>query len=233
VSSPPPAPSSDLPAAPPHPPPDTPRSRRGWLWLVGLAALVALAWGLRRRATARTEREETAREAAARDRPVPVLVARVERRDVPIRLEAIGTVSAYATVTVRPRLATGRLAVIDNQINEATATVRLKAVFDNPGRRLWPSQFVKARLLVSTRRGALVVPAAAVQRGPRGVFVYVVGGDGRVAMRPVRVEHVEADRALVADGLVEGEQVVTEGQGRLRAGARAQPRTVRDGGAAP
>ncbi len=122
------------------------------------------------------------------------------------------------------RLGVGELAVIDNQINASTATVRLKAVLPNPDRRLWPEQFVKARLLVETRRGALVVPAAAVQRGPQGAFAYVVGADQRVAARPVQVDRVEAELALVTGGLAEGESVVVEGQSRLRAGARVQAR---------
>lgn len=126
------------------------------------------------------------------------------------------------------RLAAGELTVIDNLINQATATVRLKAVFPNAERTLWPDQFVTARLLLMTRRNALVVPSASVQRGPQGTFVYVVGADQRAAMRPVQVDRIEGDLALIRDGISPGEQVVSEGQGRLRAGARVQTRAPAD-----
>lgn len=383
------------------------KARRWWIVLVGALALTALIVALRMRASAQSRRGENTREGATQDRPIPVLVAQAERRDVPIYLEGLGTVAAYATVTVRPRvegrldavlfregqsvrrgdvlaqidprpfqiqlqqaqalvardraqagvgrttferarslveqnliarqefdtargtfeqlqaavradeaqvanarlsldyarvtspidgvtglrlidagnvvrttdgivvvtqidpiavmfqlpqdelprvaermaqgalpvevysrdgdtrIATGELAVIDNQINVATATARLKAVFPNPERRLWPSQFVKTRLLVNTRRGALVIPAAAVQHGPQGVFVYVVGADGRVASRPVRVERTEGESAILTEGINPGEQVVTEGQNRLRPGARAQVRSAGEQGERP
>ena len=128
------------------------------------------------------------------------------------------------------RLAAGTLAVIDNQINASTATVRLKALFENGARALWPQQFVKARLLVDTLRGALVVPAAAVQRGPQGTFVYVVGDDQRARVQAVTVARVEGERAVLTTGVQAGDAVVTEGQARLRAGARVQPRTPETGG---
>lgn len=122
------------------------------------------------------------------------------------------------------RLGVGALAVLDNQINQATATLRLKAVFANPARALWPDQFVKARLLLTTVRGALVAPAAAVQRGPQGTFAYLVSPDQRVAVRPVRVDRIEGEQALIAEGLGAGDRVVVEGTSRLRAGARVQAR---------
>lgn len=381
------------------------RSRGVWV-LVGLAAIAVVVWALRHRAAAQTQRATGAREAAAQDRPVPVLVAAVEQRDVPIYLEGLGTVAAYNTVTVRTRvdgrldavlfregqtvhrgdvlarvdarpyeialrqaqavaardraqlaasrttlarnrtlqsqsyiaqqdvdtaagntaaleasvrgdeaqiasarlsldfaritspidgvtglrlvdagnmvhpgdatgivvvaqidpisvvfslpqdalssvsaqmargpltvdvfsrdgltqIATGQLAVLDNQINANTATLRLKAVFANPNRALWPDQFVKTRLHLDTRRGALVAPATAIQRGPQGTFVYVVTGDQRVAIRPVQIERIEGESALLSGGVNAGEQVVTEGQTRLRAGARVQPRPAAGGG---
>src|SRR5262249_7315385 len=74
-------------------------------------------------------------------------------------------------------LGKGMLAAVDNQINQATATLRAKAKVPNADRRLWPNEFVKARVLVDTAQGAKVVPAAAIQRGPQGTFVYVVGND--------------------------------------------------------
>jgi membrane fusion protein, multidrug efflux system len=116
-------------------------------------------------------------------------------------------------------IAKGTLEVIDNQINTATATIRIKAIFPNPDRKLWPNQFVKTRLQLSVRKGALVVPAVAVQRGPQGTFVYVAAGE--VAQpRPVTVDVIEGDQALVARGLAPGDAVVIEGQNQLRPGAK-------------
>ena len=83
-------------------------------------------------------------------------------------------------------LGTGKVALVDNQINQATGTIRLKAIFDNPQRTLWPNQFVKIRLLLMTRKGATVVPSQVVQRGPQGVFAYVVEKDRTVSLRPKR-----------------------------------------------
>jgi multidrug efflux system membrane fusion protein len=121
-------------------------------------------------------------------------------------------------------LATGELGLIDNLINQGTATMRLKAIFPNPQRVLWPNQFVKARLQLTVRKGALVIPAVAVQRGPQGTFVYVVGDDGKAAVHNVTVERIEGEQAIVAKGLTEGDKVVSEGQNQLRPGARVQPR---------
>ncbi len=121
-------------------------------------------------------------------------------------------------------LGEGKLSVIDNEINQATATVRLKAVFGNGTRMLWPNQFVKARLKLTTRTDAIVVPAAVVQHGPHGPFAYVVGPDARAAARPVEVETVQGDLAIVAKGLSPDETVVVEGQAQLRPGSRVAPR---------
>ena len=125
------------------------------------------------------------------------------------------------------RLATGRLALIDNQINAATATLKLKALFANPQRTLWPSQFVKARLLVATRKDALTVPATAVQRGPNGTFAWVIK-DGAVTPRPIEVEKILGETALLVTakgrGLEAGEQVVIEGQSQLKPGAKVSSR---------
>jgi multidrug efflux system membrane fusion protein len=117
-------------------------------------------------------------------------------------------------------LATGQLELIDNQINQGTATMRLKAIFPNPDRALWPNQFVTARLRLTVRKGALVVPAAAVQRGPQGTFVYLVGEGDCAELRVVTVERIEGELALIAKGLTPSERVVREGQSQLRPGAR-------------
>ncbi|HXJ19853.1 MAG TPA: efflux RND transporter periplasmic adaptor subunit [Polyangia bacterium] len=120
-------------------------------------------------------------------------------------------------------LGTGQLELIDNQINQGTATMRLKAIFPNPDRALWPNQFVKARLRLSVRQGALVIPAVAVQRGPQGAFVYVASGD-QAETRTVTVDRIEGEDALIAGGLNPGDKVVREGQSQLRPGAKLAAR---------
>jgi multidrug efflux system membrane fusion protein len=140
-------------------------------------------------------------------------------------------VDVFGNDAVTP-LGSGRLEVIDNSINAATSTVRLKAVVPNPRRVLWPNQFVNARLRLETRRGALVVPSIAIQRGPSGTFVYVVGSDGTAVMRPVTVEITQGIVAIVAKGVSEGEQVVVEGQNQLRPGVKVAPREAGAGGGA-
>jgi multidrug efflux system membrane fusion protein len=121
-------------------------------------------------------------------------------------------------------IGTGRLELVDNQINQATSTIRLKAVLPNPRHLLWPNQFVKARLNLSVERGALVVPATALQRGPNGTFVYVVGADATAAPRPVEIASTQGDSAVIARGLSEGERVVVDGQAALRSGSKVTAR---------
>lgn len=89
----------------------------------------------------------------------------------------------------------------------------------NPRRLLWPNQFVNVRLHLTTRKDALTVPAPALQRGPDGTFVYVVGSDATAAPRPVTVAATQGDLAILASGLAPGERVVTDGQNQLRPGA--------------
>ena len=122
------------------------------------------------------------------------------------------------------KLSTGELTLVDNQINAATATLRLKAVFPNPQRLLWPNQFVKARLLLSTQKDALTVPSTVPQRGPEGTFAYVIQQDQTVQPRPIEVSLSEGDISLVSRGLQEGEQVVVDGQSQLRPGSKVVPR---------
>jgi multidrug efflux system membrane fusion protein len=118
------------------------------------------------------------------------------------------------------RLGVGTLTVVDNQINTTTSTLKLKARMPNPDGQLWPNEFVKARLLVDTKHDALVVPGAAVQRGPQGTFVYVVGADQTAQMQPVDVELVTGDVAVLRGGVAAGDKVVIEGQSQLRPGSR-------------
>jgi len=117
-------------------------------------------------------------------------------------------------------LGKGKLAVIDNQINQTTATLRLKALVPNDSRTLWPNAFVKARILVETRRGALVVPTVAVQHGPQGDFVYIVAADMTAQMKPVTVDLTTGESAVIGKGVKPGDQVVTEGANQLRPGSR-------------
>jgi multidrug efflux system membrane fusion protein len=122
------------------------------------------------------------------------------------------------------RLGAGQVALVDNQINLATATLRVKALAPNPDRALWPNQFVKAHLLVETRKNAVVVAASAVQRGPHGPFVYVIGPNATVSARPVDLALTEGDLTLVRSGLTPGEEVVVEGQNELSPGAQVARR---------
>lgn len=121
-------------------------------------------------------------------------------------------------------LSRGELRVIDNQVVSSTATIRLKAVFPNEQKKLWPNLFVKTRLLLETRKDALAIPSVAIQRGPRGPFVYVVGPDQTAQPRPVKVELALDELTVVADGVEVGDQVVTEGQNQLRPGSKVQVR---------
>ena len=120
-------------------------------------------------------------------------------------------------------LDTGELTVIDNQIDTSTGTIRLKATFPNADLRLWPGQFVNARLLLATRQGGLVVPASVIQRGPEGAFAFVIGDNQVVEVRPVRVAQIEQGEALIDEGLREGERVVVDGQYKLQRGSRVRP----------
>ena len=124
-------------------------------------------------------------------------------------------------------LGQGTVLLINNQIDQATGTILLKATFPNQDQALWPGQFVDAQLLVETRHGAVTVPAGAVQRGPQGVFAYVVKNDNTVEMRPIKVSTANAGgpMALIDSGVSAGEQVVTDGQLRLRPGVSVKVTT--------
>jgi membrane fusion protein, multidrug efflux system len=116
------------------------------------------------------------------------------------------------------RLASGTVLTVDNEIDQSTGTVRLKAVFDNHNQSLFPSQFVNVQLLADTERGQLVVPTSAVQQGPPGSFVYAVR-DGKAFVQPVKVGITEGDRASILAGLHAADVVVTDGVDHLRNGA--------------
>ena len=116
----------------------------------------------------------------------------------------------------------GELTFIDNEVNQQTGTIRLRATFANRAKQLWPGQFVKVILTLTTRTGALVIPYQAIQKGQSGEFVYVVKPDLTVEPRPVSVDFTRAGEAVIDNGLTPGEQVVTEGQIRLFQGARVE-----------
>jgi multidrug efflux system membrane fusion protein len=142
------------------------------------------------------------------------------------RASAAGSLSVEAWARDgQSKLATGTLTVIDNQVSATTATVRLKATFENPTRALWPNEFVKARLAVEQRKDAVVIPAAAIQRGPQGTFVYLAGADDTAQVRPIEVDLIEGAQAILRSGVKVGERVITDGQSQLKPGAAIDART--------
>lgn len=124
----------------------------------------------------------------------------------------------------------GNVLVIDNQVDQTTGTVRLKAEFPNDRLQLWPGQFVNVRLLIETLHRIVVVPTAAVQRGPNGTYVYVVKNDNTVAVRPVKVTQQDDQQTAIEEGLHAGEVVVTSGFGRLREGEKVTVDSAESGG---
>ena len=119
-------------------------------------------------------------------------------------------------------IATGTLDTVDNQIDVTTGTVRLRALFPNKDERLFPNQFVNAKLLVDTVTNAPIVPAAAVLRGTPGTFVYLLGEDGKVSVRPITTGETDGSRTVVTAGLAVGDRVVVDGTDRLRDGAEVR-----------
>jgi multidrug efflux system membrane fusion protein len=113
-------------------------------------------------------------------------------------------------------ISTGKLATIDNLIDQATATYRLKAMFANGEEKLWPGEFVNARLLLTTRKDVVVIPPLAVQRGPHGLFTWIVKPDNTVEARPIQISTTTGDRTIVTSGVSDGDHVVTDGQYKLQ-----------------
>ena len=114
----------------------------------------------------------------------------------------------------------GTLQVIDNQMDQTTGTIRMKAEFPNANLQLWPGQFINIRVLVDTLKQVVVVPTAAVQRGPQGAFVFVVEADSKVAVRPITVAQQDDTQAVISNGVKAEERVVTTGFTRLSNGTR-------------
>src|SRR5437899_1441032 len=154
--------------------------------------------------------------------PITVIFT-IPEDSIPTVLEQLGRgvrlpVEAYDREQ-RRKLAEGALLTIDNQVDPATGTVRLKAQFPNTDNRLFPSQFVNARLLIAARHHPTVVPTAAIQSSPKGPFVYVLRPDRTVGVRQVTVGVTDGDDVSIERGLAVGEQIVVEGAARLRDGS--------------
>ncbi|MGE0726280.1 MAG: efflux RND transporter periplasmic adaptor subunit [Alphaproteobacteria bacterium] len=130
-------------------------------------------------------------------------------------------------------LDSGQLDVVDNQVDQTTGTVKMKASFPNARRQLWPGQFVNIRLQVGVRRNAVVVPTAAIQRGPTGTVVYGLDAEDKVTLKPVTVAQQDENRAVVASGIAAGERVVTSGFARLTNGTQVRVTAPADPAAAP
>ncbi len=146
------------------------------------------------------------------------MVRRAAQGGQPLQVTALDRVDAH------PIASGGVLKVIDNQIDTGTGTFRLKSEFTNEHNELWPGQFVNVQLLVNTVDGGLVIPSQAVQRGPDGDYVYQVQGDNTVKMQTIVVAGEVGDsHVMVGSGLKAGEQVVTEGQFRLKPGSKVNP----------
>ena len=140
-------------------------------------------------------------------------IRRNQASDGPLAVEAYGSDD-------HTLLSKGRLTLIDNQVDTATGTIRLKATFDNLDERLWPGEFVNARLILAMRKGVVTVPAPAVMQGPEGPYGYAVRDNGTVERRRLKVAATQEGLAVIAEGFAAGDHVVTDGQYRLYDGAR-------------
>ncbi|HEY6332073.1 MAG TPA: MdtA/MuxA family multidrug efflux RND transporter periplasmic adaptor subunit [Blastocatellia bacterium] len=120
------------------------------------------------------------------------------------------------------KIATGTLLTLDNQIDPTTGTSRLKAVFDNKDKALFPNEFVNARLLLQVKQSRLLIPAPAIQRGPEGTYVYVINNESEAEDRKVKVGTIEGSDAEIDEGLAEGEVVVVDGVDKLTKGSQVQ-----------
>jgi len=149
---------------------------------------------------------------------------REKQKRAPLEVHAYGTDG-------KTLLATGKLTMIDNAIDQQTGTLRLKASFANDDERLWPGLFVNVRLIVNMRRRVPTVPAQTVQDGPTGHYAYVIKDDNTVERRKVEIAAVQDGIAVIASGLSPGEKVVVEGQYRLTQGARIRLSAPKPGAA--
>ncbi len=156
--------------------------------------------------------------------PIFVSFGVPEEQLAAVRQRARDSLVVQASTDADPnRIARGLLKVVDNAVDTNTGTIRLKAVFDNADRMLWPGQFVNVVLTLGTQNNATVVPSEAVQDGQRGQFIFVVKSDQTVESRPVTVSRTIGRKSVISKGVAPGETVVTDGQLRLFPGAKIQP----------
>jgi membrane fusion protein, multidrug efflux system len=156
--------------------------------------------------------------------PIAVMFT-VPQQELPDVIAALATGPLEAIAAAddgKTQLDRGTVGLIDNRVDPATGTVRLKAIFPNENQRLWPGQFVSIRVVTQVLHNVLTTPASAISQGPKGAFAYVVAADGTVTLRPVTVEREVGGVAQISTGLHEGERVVTNGQYRLQAGDHAR-----------
>ncbi|HOX07631.1 MAG TPA: efflux RND transporter periplasmic adaptor subunit [Planctomycetota bacterium] len=174
-------------------------------------------------------------------RPVQVSFSVPQQNLAEIRKRmAEGVLKANASIPGQPapETETGELTFVDNAVDRTTGTIRLTAVFDNQGERLWPGQFVTVRIVLRSEPDAVVVPSAAVQNGQKGQYVFVIKDDGTAENRPVTVDRELGTESVISRGLAAGERVVTDGQLRILPGAKvsvvgkdASPEMPKAGGA--
>src|SRR5215510_1474830 len=160
-------------------------------------------------------------------RPAMVVFTLPQKNLVDVREAMLhGTVRVVAFDQDNTRqLAQGELLLIDNQIDQATSTIRLKARFANQDDRLWPGEFVHLRIQVDTRQNAVTIPPVAVQRGPQGFYAWVIGPDNTADQRAIDATPIGNEVAIVTRGVNEGERVVVNGQYRLQPGSRVDAKT--------
>ena len=139
------------------------------------------------------------------------------------------TVVAYARGSNEP-LEQGQLVLLNNQIDTTTGTVQLKGRFDNPRHRLWPGQYVNARLVLDEHESAVTLPVAAIQRSQTGTFVYTVDGAGVAQAQPVKVERMQDGLAVIQEGVKAGQRVVVDGQYKLKPGSKVRELAPAAGG---
>lgn len=127
----------------------------------------------------------------------------------------------------KEQLAAGKLLLINNQIDQSTSTIQLKAEFPNTDERLWPGEFVNVHILIATHKNAVTIPAVALQRGPDGFYVWVVKPNDTAEQRPIEARTISEELAIATKGLNAGERVVVDGQSRLDVGTRVAIRPPR------
>jgi membrane fusion protein, multidrug efflux system len=142
---------------------------------------------------------------------LPQIQAEQDKTKAPIKVVAYSQDNKY-------ELAEGTLGLVNNEILQTTGSIQLKANFTNKNHKLWPGELVNVRLLVDTRKNGLTVPAAVVQQGPQGPYAYVINSNGTVATRPIKVAQIANGQALIDSGLSANEQVVVDGQYKLKPG---------------